>query len=295
MNGSLDIGPLRSLVAVADCGSFQRAAFSLHLSQGAISQHIRRLESAIGLPLVERHGRGSRFTAEGDQLLVQARRILAVHDEALASFAVEGEQTIVIGSTEHAAAQLLPPLAAALASSLPEHRARFRIDRGTQLRDGLAAGRIDVALLLGSTDDPRAVPVGELELTWYAAPHWSRPDGPVPLAAFDDPCALRSRALETLAEHGLPAEIRAEATHLAGVQAAVGAGQGVALMATLGQTPEGLAPRDDLPKPRPLPLAVWARSGLSAQIIHATVEAMTDLLASPIPATLTPLALLQGA
>jgi DNA-binding transcriptional LysR family regulator len=295
MTRSLDIGPLRSLVAVADCGSFQRAAQSLHLSQGAISQHIRRLESAIGLPLVERHGRASRFTAEGEQLLVQARQILALHDEALHGFGVDAEQTIVIGSTEHAAAQLLPPLATALASSLPDHRARFRIDRGTQLRDGLAAGRIDVALLLGSTDDPRAAPVGELELTWYAAPHWIRPDGPVPLAAFDDPCALRSRALETLAEHGLAAQISAEATHLAGVQAAVGAGQGVALMATLGQTPEGLAPRDDLPKPRPLPLAVWARKGLSVEITHAAAEAMSDLLSGQIPATVTPLALLQGA
>jgi DNA-binding transcriptional LysR family regulator len=138
-----------------------------------------------------------------------------------------------------------------------------------------------------------------LELTWYAAPHWIRPDGPVPLAAFDDPCALRSRALETLAEHGLATEISAEATHLAGVQAAVGAGQGVALMATLGQTPEGLAPRDDLPKPRPLPLAVWARKGLSVEIIHAAAMAMTDLLKGQVTATVTalvqPVVLLQGA
>lgn len=279
MTRSLDIGPLRSLVAVADCGGFQRAAQSLHLSQGAISQHVRRLESAVGHPLVERHGRRSRFTAEGEQLLIQARRILALHDEALHSFGITAEPTIVIGSTEHAAAQLLPPLARALASSLPDHRARFRIDRGTQLRDGLAAGRVDVALLLGSTDDPRAAPVGELELTWYAAPTWTPPAaGPIPLAAFDDPCALRSRALDTLAEQGISVEISAEAAHLAGVQAAVGAGLGVALMATLGQTPDGLAPRDDLPKPRPLPLAVWSRHGLGADITRAAVDAVRQVL-----------------
>lgn len=89
---------------------------------------------------------------------------------------------------------------------------------------------------------------------------------------------MRSRALETLTEAGLAAEISAEATHLAGVQAAIGAGQGVALMATLGQTPEGLAPRDDLPKPRPLELFVGARKGLSIEILQAAADTMTDLL-----------------
>ena len=219
----LDVAPLRSFVAVADCGGFQRAANSLHLSQGAVSQHVRRLEAAVGRPLVERQGRGSRFTADGDTLLRQARRILALHDETLRDFGVESEQTLVIGSTEHAAAQLLPGLASSLAEALPDCRLRFRVDRGAQLREALADGRIDVALLLGSSDDLHAKTVGALELTWYSAPGWTPPGTaePVPLVAFDDPCALRSRALETLSAHGIPVEVNCEAAHLAGVQAAV--------------------------------------------------------------------------
>ncbi|MCW2571271.1 MAG: transcriptional regulator, LysR family [Frankiales bacterium] len=286
MNRTLDIGPLRSFVAVADCGGFQRAAGSLHLSQGAISQHVRRLEAAVGRPLVVRQGRGSRFTADGEQLLAQARRMLALHDETLLAFDVDTEQTLVIGSTEHAAAQLLPHLASALDEQLPGYRPRFRVDRGAQLREGVTAGRIDLALLLGSTEDPRAFPVGELELTWYAAPAWAPPtDGPMPLVAFDEPCALRTRALETLAQHGISAEISAEATQLAGVQAGVGAGLGVALMATLGQPPEGLVARDDLPKPRPLPLAVWARHGLAPELTGTVAEALRQLLSSERPAS----------
>jgi DNA-binding transcriptional LysR family regulator len=283
MVGILDIAPLRSFVAVADCGGFLRAATALHLSQGAVSQHVRRLESAIGRPLVERDGRGSRFTADGEQLLAQARRILALHDETVRSF-VDADQTVVIGSTEHAAAQLLPNLATELHRNLLPYLVRFRIDRGTTLRERLAVGAIDVALLLGPVDDPSASSVGELELTWYSAPGWTLPpDGqPVPLVAFDNPCVLRTRALDTLSQHGVPAVIRAEALQLAGVQAAVGAGLGVALMATLGQTPERLIPRHDLPVPEPITLGVWPRPGLPTEISQNVANALRRLLAAAV-------------
>ncbi|MBT0769956.1 LysR family transcriptional regulator [Kineosporia sp. J2-2] len=289
MSQILDIAPLRSFVAVADTGGFQRAATSLHLSQAAVSQHVRKLESATGRVLVERHGRGSRLTADGERLLAQARRILSLHDETLRGFGRHTAETVVIGSTEHAAAQLLPYLSSQLGTSLPDTRIRFRLDRGTKLREGVAEGRVDLALLLGPADDLRATPVGDLELTWYSAPGWQLPPAPapIPVVAFDQPCALRSRALETLAENAIPAMVNAEAIQLAGVQAAVGAGLGVALMATLGQTPEGLAPRTDLPAPRPLPLAVWSRQGLSSRTSAPVAEALRQLLARPSSSTLT--------
>jgi DNA-binding transcriptional LysR family regulator len=283
----LNIAPLRSYVAVADAGGFQRAADVLHLTQGAVSQHVRRLESATGRPLVERSGRGFRFTADGEKLLIHARRILAVHDEALQSFTDESTETLVIGSTEHAAAQLLPYLAASLDRSLPRHRIRFRIDRGTKLREGFAAGRIDLALLLGPADDPRATVVGDLELTWYSAPGWTPPGTaePLPFVAFDNPCALRTRALDTLSNHSIPVVIRAEAMQLAGVHAAVTAGLGVALMATLDQTPEGLQARDELPRADPIPLAVWSRQGLAPSVSRHVAAALRRLLATPEPSS----------
>lgn len=282
----LDIAPLRSFVAVADCGGFQRAATALHLSQAAVSQHVRRLESAVGRRLVQRQGRGSRFTADGEILLGHARQILALHDEALRGFGMQSPQSLVIGSTEHAAAQLLPDLAGALGATFPYCQVRFRIDRGAQLRAALADGRIDLALLLGPADEAGARTVGELELTWYSAPGWSRPPPgqPIPLVAFDAPCALRTRALETLGAHGLPAVVGCEAAHLAGVQAAVRAGLGVGLMATLGRSPEGLAARHDLPAARPLALSVWARQGLAADLAAGAADALLDLLSPAAPA-----------
>lgn len=287
MSRVLDIAPLRSFVAVADCDGFQRAATSLHLSQGAVSQHVRRLESAIGRPLVVRQGRGSRLTADGEALLHQARLILALHDETLRGFGVKLELTLVIGSTEHAAAQLLPGLSTSLAEAFPDYRIRFRIDRGAQLRSSLADSRIDLALLLGPADEPDARTVGALELTWYSAPGWTPPPPgqPIALVAFDDPCALRSRALETLAEHGLLAEVGCEAAHLAGVQAAVRAGLGVGLMATLGQRLDGLVARTDLPAPQPMALSVWARRGLPPDLAEGAAESLLRLLSrsGPVP------------
>lgn len=281
MDRTLDIGPLRSLVAVADCGGFQRAAERLHLSQGGVSQHVRRLEAAVGRPLVERHGRGSRFTADGERLLASARRILAAHDDAVREL-TSVRPEITLGSTEHAAARLLPALSAALESDSSGYRFRYRIDRGARLREGLSDGQVDLALLLNAADAPGAVPVGELELTWYAAPAWRRPDAPdpVPVVAFDNPCELRRRALETLESHGIPAVVGAEATQLAGVQAAVGAGLGVALMA-LDEPPAGLVACDTLPRPEPLTLYVCPRAGVAAEAVRLAVDTISTLLDGP--------------
>jgi DNA-binding transcriptional LysR family regulator len=280
MGHSLDIGPLRSLVAVAEFGGFQRAAEQLHLSQGGVSQHVRRLEAAVGRPLVERHGRGSRFTAAGERLLEHARQILRHHDDALRSFGEGARREVLIGSTEHAAARLLPALSAALELS-SDDRFRYRIDRGARLREGLEAGQVDLALLLNATDLDLAVPVGRLDLTWYAAPGWQPPEPPrpVPVVAFDSPCELRRRALRTLEDHGIPAVVGAEATQVAGVQAAVGAGLGVALMATMGETPPGLVACDSLPVAEPLTLYVCPRADVAGEVVRVAVEATRAVLA----------------
>jgi DNA-binding transcriptional LysR family regulator len=274
------------LVAVADRGGFQRAGYSLHLSQAAVSQHVRRLEAAVGRPLVERQGRGSIFTADGDVLLRQARLLLDLHDETLRLFDVEAEQMLVIGSTEHGANRLLPELKSVLSESMPDRRVRFRVDRGTQLRDDLSKGRVDLALLLGPSDDQAATTVGRLDLTWYSAPGWSPPEGmqPLPLVAFDDPCALRTRALETIESNGMTAEVTCEAPHLAGVQAAVRAGLGIGLMATFGVSPDGLVARADLPAAAPIDLALWSRKGLEPGLAQDTAEVLRQLLVTLAPA-----------
>jgi hypothetical protein len=91
--------------------------------------------------------------------------------------------------------------------------------------------------------------------------------------------------------------IRAEAMQLAGVHAAVTAGLGVALLATLEQTPEGLQAQNDLPRADPIPLTVWSREGLAPALSRHVSGALRRLLAAPAIAAISPqrLALAPGA
>lgn len=282
MSATLDIVPLRSLVAVVDYGGFQRAADALHLSQGAVSQHVRRLEATIGQPLLHRDNRGVRLTGSGETVVAAARRMLAIHDEILWDFTAGARQKLTIGASEHAADALLATLGSLETASFPEYQLHLRFDRGAQLRTALDNGALDLALLLGpATDNERACEVGALSLSWYSAPGWvPGPGARVSLVAIDEPCALRRRALDALAEHGKLAEVVCEAAHLAGLKAAVGAGLGTSLLAQAAQPQDGLVQRTDLPATAPVPLSLWARPGLPSALLGRAADALPKLLAN---------------
>lgn len=67
---------LRTFAAVAENGSFRKASEQLHLSQPALSAHIRDLEQALGIPLFHRTTRTVRLTVDGERFLVRTRRAL---------------------------------------------------------------------------------------------------------------------------------------------------------------------------------------------------------------------------
>ena len=73
MNSNLDTALIRSFVTVAETSSMTAAANALHLTQGAVSQQIKRLENAFGCALFERDRRGLTLTNAGERLLGKAR------------------------------------------------------------------------------------------------------------------------------------------------------------------------------------------------------------------------------
>lgn len=281
MAGTLDIIHLRTVVAIADCGGFGRAAVALHMSQPTVSQHVRALEKRLGQPLVEKSGRGVRFTPAGEQLLLEARRILGVHDQALERLDVTRPRSIVIGSTETAADSILPELLTSIRRAYPDHQVQFHIDRSTQMEEAVAKGTIDLAVTMGLGTGMPGQEVGLLPLNWYASPGWQAPDAgqPWPLVAYVEPCGMRQRALDELGGRGHQVDVVAESTSLEGVIAAARAGLGVAVLPTAGSTPPGLVVRRDLPDLGQISLRLVTRKGLDADIERIAHEALSDFYA----------------
>src|SRR5437667_9814986 len=91
---NVDVSVARAFLAVVETGSVTLAARQLNLTQGAISQQIRRLEELSAGRLFVRAGRRVALTAEGQRLVPAVRQFLAANDRLLAALrqlAFQGE------------------------------------------------------------------------------------------------------------------------------------------------------------------------------------------------------------
>ncbi|WP_099023511.1 LysR family transcriptional regulator [Mycolicibacterium palauense] len=281
MSQVLDIAPLRSVVAVADCGGFHRAAAVLHLTQSAVSQHVRRVETVVGAPIMERAGRGMVFTELGHRLVVHARRILAVHDSALAELGAVEDKVLLIGATEHGADVMLPGLTEALGQRLPQWRIRFRLDRNVALADAIEHGAVDVAVLLDGAGWDRSNASGMVALKWISARNFVVPEQrPLPVVIYSEPCTLREPTFAALEGIGVPYEIAAECSDLSGLVSAVRSGLGVALLPMIGRLPDGLCVAEGLPAANRASVFVRGRPGADRDLLDTVDAAVHDVLRS---------------
>jgi DNA-binding transcriptional LysR family regulator len=277
----LDIAPLRSVVAVADCGGFHRAAAVLHLTQSAVSQHVRRIESVVGAPIVERSGRGMVFTELGHRVVVHARKILAVHDGALADLGAAEEKVLLVGATEHGADVMLPGLTEALGQRLPEWRIRFRLDRNVALADAIEHGAVDLAVLIDGSGWDRTHASGMVALKWITSRGQAlSADDPLPVVIYSEPCTLREPAFAALDKLGLDYRIVAECSDLSGLVSAVRSGLGVALLPMIGRLPDGLCLAEGLPAANRASVFVRGRNGVDEQVLATVDAAVREVLSA---------------
>jgi DNA-binding transcriptional LysR family regulator len=124
----LNLRDIRALVAVAEAGSFTRAAERLHLSQPALTVQIRRLEEAVGARLFDRNSRNVALTPTGRELLPLLRKSLEDMENVLRDARAMGEGesgTIRIACLPTFAASVLPELIIAMKRDVP--RAMFQV------------------------------------------------------------------------------------------------------------------------------------------------------------------------
>ena len=113
---------LRHLIALAELGSFSKAAPALFLTQPALSRSIRALEDELGLPLFDRVGRRIELTPLGRATLERARRLVADTDELLAGgqgLAGGRAGTLRVGMGSGPGAMLMTPLLLQVARERP--------------------------------------------------------------------------------------------------------------------------------------------------------------------------------
>jgi DNA-binding transcriptional LysR family regulator len=185
MANLLDLSLLRSFVAVIDCGRIQLAAARVGRSQSAVTMQIKRLEEDVGRPLFQREGRNLRPNSAGEDLLLRARRLLRLSDEAMASLRRPQAAGVVrLGMPEDYAARLVAPTLTRFAQEFPLAEIELTFDSSPFLLRHLETGKLDLALVAREPRQPPAVS-RRGRFVWAAPDHavWLR--DPLPVALFE--------------------------------------------------------------------------------------------------------------
>lgn len=234
----MQLKSLRLFLAVVETGSFVAAAERLHTVQSNVTAHIKKLETELGVQLVERNA-PVRPTSAGRALEGYAQGILRQHDEAIAFFkgSVPPSGELRIGSMETTAALRLPPLLNTFHAAYPLVRIALTVGPTAELRDGLLAGRFDCIFMAGRLVHRQFFlqkAFSERLVLVSARPLQRLPD-PELLAsssflAFRQGCSYRQR-IEVLLNHcGVSATRIAEFGSLDAMLGCVAAGMGYALL-----------------------------------------------------------------
>lgn len=222
MRRNLDLTALRALATVADLGGVTRAAGVLNLTQSAVSMQLKRLEEALGLPLLDRSGRGVQLTDAGEQLLDYARRILALNDEAVARLTdTDYEGEIVLSVPYDIVYPHVPPVLQRFKAAFPRMKVQLQELTTYKAKAALARNECDLILTTEDHCDAGGETLARLPLVWIGAPGgtaWR--ERPLRLALVRN-CAFRGRILGALDRAGIAVEAAVETDSDRTLEAAV--------------------------------------------------------------------------
>jgi DNA-binding transcriptional LysR family regulator len=269
---------LRSFVAIVDTGSMLNAAEKVFVTQSALSLQIKRLEDMLQQALFTREGRRLVLTPPGTVLLDYARRVLALHDEAVTAVSAgEFSGPVRIGMVQDFADRLLSGLLSRFSALHPDSQIYARVAGTAELLTMLSRGQLDIIIGFAAADDPAAIRTAAM--AWYGDADLV--DRIVlPLAVLEQPCRFREAAIASLDAAGIPYRIAIETPNLTTLRAAVEAGLGLTCRTHLF-LPETAQPMGaSLPK-LPQVACIVARGGelnqatmRLAELAHEVVQAL---------------------
>ena len=204
MSRSLDIPTLRTFVAVADHASMTAAGNALHMTQGAVSQQIKRLENLFGGALFDRSRRGLRLTASGERLLGKARRLLGLNDELWAEMtATTVEGRVRLGAPYDLVGSCVAPILKSYADAHPQVEISLVCASSPELLASLKTAEIDLAIVEEEMGPSAGRCLCVKRLVWVGARAGSAHlKYPLPISMVADTCAFRPAVLAALHDHG---------------------------------------------------------------------------------------------
>jgi DNA-binding transcriptional LysR family regulator len=153
----IDARRLRVLREVSQQGTLAAAADALHLTPSAVSQQLAALEREIGMPVIERNGRGVRLTGAAEVLVGHANLVLAQLEAAAADVAAYSEGivgTVRLAGFATSLGELVAPAAVALRETHPRLTLTVEESEAPGCFLALARGDVDIALSMASRQAP---------------------------------------------------------------------------------------------------------------------------------------------
>ena len=290
---NMNFNQLRVFHAVAQAGSLSKAALRLHISQPAVSKHLKDLEAALDTVLFDRLPRGVRLTESGALLARYTNRVFALADEAQTALDdLRGLRRghLAIGASTTIGNYLLPSALATFRKRYPSIELSLRIENTETIQARLVDRQIDLGFVegLGPSPDLLVEPFCCDELVVIAPPgHWSaRANRVTPHDLAEEDWVMREPGSGTRAvvEEALQrADVQLpEGLWLGGteaIKAAVARGAGLAIVSRLAVVGEVSAGMIALPEVAGFPVRrPLYRLGLKDRIPSAAAAAMLAVL-----------------
>ena len=149
---------LNDVIAIAEAGSFNKAAERLYIAQPSLTGAVKDLEQELGVVLFNRSGRGATLTAEGANFLPYARSVIMQYENLLDAYGGQGRRRQKFAvSSQHYSFAVKAFTELTRAYDVAEYEFAIRETRTRQVIDDVAAGRSEIGILYLSDFNRKAL------------------------------------------------------------------------------------------------------------------------------------------